>query len=70
VSSAREWIPFHIAPSSDWESIREELSNLRYELKGDKSALELKEDFAERLGRSPDFADALTQTFRDEAVAG
>jgi hypothetical protein len=70
VSPGREWIPFHIAPTADWESIREELSNLRYELKGDQSALELKEMFSERLGRSPDFADALTQTFREEAVAG
>jgi hypothetical protein len=67
---ASVWHPFHIAPSSDWPSMREELLALRYHLDGDQSALELKEDLMDRLGRSPDFADAFCQTFREEAVAG
>ena len=66
----RAWLPFSIIPGADWESIREELLGLRYHLDGDQSALESKEDFMDRLGRSPDFADALTQTFRQEAVEG
>ena len=64
------WIPFAIDPGADWEAIREELLGLRYHLDGDQSALESKEDFMDRLGRSPDFADALTQTFRQEAIEG
>jgi hypothetical protein len=67
---ARTWLPFHIPAALEWESIREELSGLRYHLEGDQSALESKEDFMDRLGRSPDFADALTQTFRAEAIEG
>jgi hypothetical protein len=39
-------------------------------LQGDESALENKVDLMDRLGRSPDFADALTQTFRQEAIEG
>ena len=66
----KAWLPFAIKPGSDWESIQEELLGLRYHLEGDQSALENKEDFMDRLGRSPDFADALTQTFRQEAVEG
>jgi hypothetical protein len=34
------------------------------------SELEPKEDMMIRLGRSPDFCDALTMTFRDEAFQG
>jgi hypothetical protein len=64
------WHPFAITAGADWDSMREELLGLRYHLHGDESALELKEDFMERLGRSPDFADALCQTFREEAIAG
>jgi hypothetical protein len=64
------YVPFAIAASSDWEAIREELLALRYHLHGDESALELKEDLMERLGRSPDFADAICQTFRQEAIEG
>jgi hypothetical protein len=67
---AKAWLPFHIPIGPEWESIREELLGLRYHLEGDQSALESKEDFMDRLGRSPDFADALTQTFRQEAVEG
>jgi hypothetical protein len=64
------WHPFAIQPGADWPAIREELHALRYHLEGDQSALESKEDLMDRLGRSPDFADAITQTFREEAVAG
>lgn len=63
-------LPFHIPMSEHWPSIREELLELKYELKGDKSALEPKDDLMERLQRSPDFADAITQAFRDEAIRG
>jgi len=64
------WHPFAIAPTADWPSIREELLGLRYHLHGDLAALEDKASFMERLGRSPDFCDALTQTFLAEAIAG
>ncbi len=47
-----------------------ELGELRYKLIGQKSELEAKEDMMIRLGRSPDFCDALTMTFRDEALQG
>jgi hypothetical protein len=67
---SKAWLPFSIPVTADWESIREELVGLRYHLEGDQSALESKEDFMDRMGRSPDFADALTQTFRQEAVEG
>jgi hypothetical protein len=50
--------------------MREELLGLRYHLAGDQSALEQKEDFMDRLGRSPDFADSLCQGFRTEAIEG
>ena len=66
----KTWLPFSMVLGLDWESIREELLGLRYHLDGDQSALESKEDFMDRLGRSPDFADALTQTFRQEAIEG
>lgn len=42
---------------------REELLGLRYHITGAKTALETKEDFAARLGRSPDYCDALLMTF-------
>lgn len=64
------WHPFAIEPDSDWEAMREELLGLRYHLQGDQSALEKKDEFMERLGRSPDYSDALCQTFRQEAVEG
>jgi len=64
------WVPFHIAPDLNWPAMREELLELRFHLQGGLSALELKEDFMERLGRSPDFADALGQLFQEEAIAG
>ncbi len=62
--------PFSIPAHADWARMREELLGLRMGLAGDKSQLEPKEDFADRLGRSPDYADAVTQLFRDEAIRG
>lgn len=64
------WIPFHIPPGEHWEPMREELLQLRYHLQGDLSALETKEDMMDRLGRSPDFSDAMSQLWREEAIAG
>jgi hypothetical protein len=65
-----EWAPFAIDPDDAWESLREELLALRAGLKGDKSELQRKEDLAEELGRSPDYADALLMTFHEEARRG
>lgn len=62
--------PFHIPASEFDEPIREELLELKYELKGDKSALEDKQAMMDRLGRSPDFADAICQAWREEAIRG
>lgn len=64
------WLPFAIPAGQHWEPMREELLELRYHLQGDLSALEAKEDFVDRLGRSPDYADAMAQLFREEAIAG
>jgi hypothetical protein len=64
------WRPFGITPSADWESIREELLILRYHLAGDQSQLEPKDELMERLGRSPDYADALCMTMKQEAIEG
>ena len=50
-----------------WARLSEELKGLRYHMDGSKIALEKKEDFAKRLGRSPDACDALAMTF---AVGG
>ena len=68
--SAKHGFRFPWSSGQIGKSIREELLGLRYHLDGDQSALESKEDFMDRLGRSPDFADALTQTFRQEAIEG
>jgi hypothetical protein len=43
--------------------MREELAGLRYHMDKQRIALELKEDYAKRLGRSPDYADALMMLF-------
>lgn len=64
------FVPFHIPPTTDWPAIREELAALRYTLHKDLSQLESKEDMMDRIGRSPDFCDALTQTFFEEAIRG
>lgn len=59
----RPQLPFHIPPGNYWEGMREELAALKYELVGRKTKLENKLDLAKRLGRSPDLADALIQSF-------
>jgi hypothetical protein len=46
-----------------WPRLSEEIKGLRYHMDGDKIALEKKEDFAKRLGRSPDVCDAFLMTF-------
>jgi len=70
-NSAATWKPFAIEPGEQWPLLRAELLELRYHLLGsDLTSLETKEDMSERLGRSPDFADAITQTFACEAVRG
>lgn len=42
-----------------WPRLREEIAALRYEVAGGKFALEPKDDLMAKLGRSPDFVDAL-----------
>jgi hypothetical protein len=61
---------FHIPSCPELPSILEELRELRIALKGDKSELEKKEDFVLRLGRSPDYADAVCQSFWEAAFTG
>jgi hypothetical protein len=61
--------PFHIPNHPDLNAILEELRELRGQLKGGKYHLEKKTDYKDRLGRSPDFADAVSQSFREEAVS-
>lgn len=65
-----EWAPFAIEPDDHWEGLREELIALKAGLKGTKSELQPKEDLAEELGHSPDYADALLMTYHDEARRG
>lgn len=55
--------PFCIKPGPWWVQMRNELLELRYELVGQKTKLEPKEDLLTRLGHSPDYADALLQSF-------
>jgi hypothetical protein len=55
--------PFHIAPDEHWPQAREEILAHRYDLAGRWTRLESKDDVCARLGRSPDYADALFQTF-------
>lgn len=45
------------------EKMREELAGLRYEMRDARLALETKEDYMKRLGRSPDYADAMIMLF-------
>lgn len=55
--------PFSVMIGDRWPGLAEELKGLRYEMKGAKIALEDKDDFVARLGRSPDAADCLAMTF-------
>ena len=43
----------------------DELSDLRYKLKGDKILIESKEEIMKRIGRSPDYVDATVYAFLD-----
>jgi len=61
---------FHIPNSPHVAPMFKELGELRVQLRGQKSELETKEDLMLRLGRSPDYCDALCMTFRDEAISG
>ena len=63
LSKAKIQPPFAIPDHLFTERLRQELTGLRYELRGGKIALEEKEDFVKRLGRSPDAADALAMSF-------
>jgi hypothetical protein len=55
---------FHIPPGPWWAEMREELMALDYDLVGDRQTrLVDKEALMDRLGRSPDLADALIQSF-------
>ena len=69
-----EWLPdwrdpsarqsaFHIAPGEWWPRLREELVALTYHESGTRTELLLKQDHCAQLGRSPDLADALIQSF-------
>lgn len=55
--------PFAIPAKWLAPTLREEMIGMRYEIKGGKIALEPKEAFMERIGRSPDAADALLMSF-------
>lgn len=63
-SEGRDKIQFAIPPRFLHGPLREELIGLRYDLdpRG-RIKLEVKEDYAERLKRSPDLADCLCQSF-------
>lgn len=52
-----------------WPRLREEIEHLRYEVAAGKFKLELKEDLMARLGRSPDYVDALLMSFACGDVA-
>lgn len=66
----KQVVPFHIPSSPHLPAMMQELGELKVQLKGSKSALEDKQSMMERLGRSPDFADAVTASFREEAING
>ena len=60
----RDGPPIFAIPADDhWGHFRKEIGMLRYDLVGEKTRLEPKEDLCKRLGHSPDYADALIQTF-------
>jgi hypothetical protein len=59
-------VPFQIPPRAWWALLREDLEALTYELVGGQIRLVKKEDLLVRLGRSPDRADSLIQSFAFE----
>jgi hypothetical protein len=54
---------FHIPSGPWWPRLRKELAALTYDEMEGKTRLILKEDLTARLGQSPDYADALIQSF-------
>lgn len=64
--------PYAIPDFEGWAEMREELLALRRQDAGDdrKTALEPKEDMANRLGRSPDYADMMGQSRLYNAIKG
>ena len=46
----------------------DELTDLRYKLKGDKILIESKEEIMKRIGRSPDYVDATVYAFLDPSL--
>lgn len=62
--------PFHLACGAELGPVLEELEGLQGQLAEDKYRLQPKDDFAASLGRSPDFADAIGQSFWMEARSG
>lgn len=54
---------FYIPPADWWPQMREELKTLSYDFLGKTTRLVPKEEHADRLGRSPDLADALMMSF-------
>jgi hypothetical protein len=53
----------HIPLGPWWPEMREELLALNYDLRGKQTRLVDKQELMDRLGRSPDLADALIQSF-------
>jgi hypothetical protein len=54
---------FHIPPGAWWPRLREDLKTLSYDFVLKRTRLLAKEDWCDRLGRSPDVGDALLQSF-------
>lgn len=64
-----EWIKSGGSLPSECPDIVDELCSATYKFKGDKLILEDKDEMKARLGRSPDYADALACTFAYEIAA-
>lgn len=60
----REWLRGDVQLPPD-DELREELVGLEYDLRRDRILLEDKDDIRDRIGRSPDKADALALTFAE-----
>ena len=60
----KNWLRGDVQLPKD-EELREELVGLEYDLRKDRILLEDKDDIRERIGRSPDKADALALTFAE-----
>lgn len=64
-----EWVKTGGSLPKDCPDLVEELTSATYKFKGDKLILEDKDEMKERLGRSPDLADALACTFAHPVAA-